>query len=199
MYKKYIKRLIDIILSVIGIPFFLLSFIIVAPIIFISDRGPVFYNANRVGKKGKIFKMYKYRSMKVNSPDIRMNDGSTYNSENDPRVTKVGRVIRKTSIDELPQILNVFWGDMSLIGPRPNLPTVPYNELDEEHKHRLEVRPGITGYNQAYFRNSVSAEQRTKNDNYYVDNVSFFMDVKILVQTVISVLRRDNIYISEKK
>lgn len=199
MYKKCIKRVIDFTLSVIGMPVFLLSFIIVAPIIFISDRGPVFYNANRIGKKGKTFKMYKYRSMNVNAPDIRLNDGSTYNSENDPRVTKVGRILRKTSIDELPQILNVFWGDMSLIGPRPNLPTVPYDELDEAHKHRLEVRPGITGYNQAYFRNSVSAEQRTKNDIYYVDNLSFFLDVKILVQTVITVLRRDNIYSSAKK
>lgn len=199
MYKKCIKRVIDFTLSVIGMPVFLLSFIIVAPIIFISDRGPVFYNANRIGKKGKTFKMYKYRSMYVNAPDIRLNDGSTYNSENDPRVTKVGRILRKTSIDELPQILNVFWGDMSLIGPRPNLPTVPYDELDEAHKHRLEVRPGITGYNQAYFRNSVSAEQRTKNDIYYVDNLSFFLDVKILVQTVITVLRRDNIYSSAKK
>lgn len=199
MYKKCIKRVIDFTLSVIGMPVFLLSFIIVAPIIFISDRGPVFYNANRIGKKGKTFKMYKYRSMNVNAPDIRLNDGSTYNSENDPRVTKVGRILRKTSIDELPQILNVFWGDMSLIGPRPNLPTVPYDELDEAHKHRLEVRPGITGYNQAYFRNSVSAEQRTKNDIYYVDNLSFLLDVKILVQTVITVLRRDNIYSSAKK
>lgn len=199
MYKKCIKRVIDFTLSVIGMPVFLLSFIIVAPIIFISDRGPVFYNANRIGKKGKTFKMYKYRSMNVNAPDIRLNDGSTYNSENDPRVTKVGRILRKTSIDELPQILNVFWGDMSFIGPRPNLPTVPYDELDEAHKHILEVRPGITGYNQAYFRNSVSAEQRTKNDIYYVDNLSFFLDVKILVQTVITVLRRDNIYSSAKK
>lgn len=199
MYKKCIKRVIDFTLSVIGMPVFLLSFIIVAPIIFISDGGPVFYNANRIGKNGKIFKMYKYRSMKVNAPDIRLNDGSTYNSENDPRVTKVGRILRKTSIDELPQILNVFLGDMSLIGPRPNLPTVPYDELDEAHKHRLVVRPGITGYNQAYFRNSVSAEQRTKNDIYYVNNFSFFLDVKILVKTVIAVLRRDNIYSSEKK
>lgn len=199
MYKKYIKRLIDVMLSIIGMPVFVLSFIIIAPIIYVTDKGPVFYNADRIGKKGKLFKMYKFRSMRVNAPDIRLPDGSTYNSENDPRVTKVGRILRKTSIDELPQILNVFLGDMSLIGPRPNLPTVPYDELDEPHKHRLEVRPGITGYNQAYFRNSVGAEQRTKNDNYYVDNLSFFMDVKILIQTIITVLKRDNVYISEKK
>lgn len=199
MYKKYVKRLIDIILSTIGMPFFVAAVIIVAPIIYISDKGPVFYNADRVGKDGKIFKMYKFRSMKVNAPDIRLADGSTFNCENDPRVTKIGRVLRKTSVDELPQILNVFCGNMSLVGPRPNLPTVPYSELDEQHKHRLKVRPGITGYNQAYFRNSVGAERRTKNDNYYVDNLSFFLDVKILIRTFVSVLKKENIYISEKK
>ena len=199
MYKNYVKRLLDIILSLIFMPLFVLSFMIVAPIIHFADKGPVFYNADRVGKCGKVFKMYKFRSMNVHAPDIRLADGSTYNSEKDPRVTKIGRILRKTSVDELPQILNVLFGDMSLIGPRPNLPTVPYNELDKQHKHRLEVRPGITGYNQAYFRNSVSAEQRTKNDNYYVDNISFILDAKILIQTVISVLKKDNIYISEKK
>lgn len=198
MYKKYIKRVLDLILSTIAMPFFLLVFIVIAPIIFFSDKGPIFYNADRIGKNGKKFKMYKFRSMKVNSPDIRLADGSTYNSADDPRVTKVGKFIRKTSLDELPQILNVFLGDMSFIGPRPNLPTVPFNELSESHKHRLEVRPGITGYNQAYFRNSVSAEQRTKNDNYYVDNISFFLDVKIFIQTIISVIKKDNLYSSNK-
>lgn len=197
MYKCIIKRGLDIILSLLGMPFFMLAFIVVAPVIYFTDRGPVFYNATRIGKKGKEFKMYKFRSMKVNAPDIRLADGSTYNGANDPRVTKIGRLIRKTSIDEIPQILNVLLGDMSLIGPRPNLPTVPYSELDEPHKHRLEVRPGITGYNQAYYRNSVSVEIRTKNDNYYVDNISFILDVKILIRTVISVLKRDNIYVSD--
>lgn len=199
MYKKYVKRILDLMISIIGMPFFLLVFIVIAPIIYFSDKGPVFYNADRIGKKGKVFKMYKFRSMKVDAPDIRLPDGSTYNSADDPRVTKIGKIIRKTSVDELPQILNVFLGDMSWIGPRPNLPTVSYAELDEPHRHRLDVKPGITGYNQAYFRNSVSAEQRTINDNYYVNNLSFFLDVKILIRTIISVIKKDNIYISEKK
>lgn len=199
MYKHVVKRIIDIVLSLIGMPFFLLSFVIVAPLIYFTDKGPIFYNAERIGQYGKLFKMYKYRSMYVNAPDIRLADGSTYNGEDDPRVTKIGKILRKTSIDEIPQILNVFLGDMSLIGPRPNLPTVPYEELDEPHKHRLEVRPGITGYNQAYFRNSVSAEKRTQNDNYYVDNISFEFDLKILIKTFVSVIKKDNIYISDKK
>lgn len=199
MYKKYIKRLIDIILSLVGMPFFVLAFLLVAPIIVLSDKGPVFYNAYRVGQNGKVFKMYKFRSMKVNAPDIRLADGSTFNSEDDPRVTKIGRVLRKTSIDEIPQILNVFLGDMSLIGPRPSLPVKSYEELDQGHKHRLLVRPGITGYNQAYFRNSVDAEQRVINDNFYVDNVSFSFDIKILIRTIISVIKKDNIYVSSEK
>ena len=199
MYKLFTKRIIDLILSIICLPILFIFIVIFAPIIYFSDKGPVFYCAMRVGKKGREFKMYKFRSMKVNAPDIRLEDGSTFNSANDSRVTSIGRFLRKTSIDELPQILNVFLGNMSFIGPRPNLPTIPYEELDEDHKNRLEVRPGITGYNQAYFRNSVSIEQRTKNDNYYVDNISFWFDVKIVFKTLISVVKRENIYISENK
>lgn len=197
MYQKVVKRLIDIMLSIIGLPFFIIALIILGPIIYLSDGGAVFYNAERIGKNGKLFKMYKFRSMKKNAPDIRFADGSTYNGEDDPRVTKVGRIMRKTSVDELPQLLNVLIGDMSIIGPRPNLPTIPYELLDEAHKHRLLVRPGITGYNQAYYRNSISPEERTKNDNYYVDNISFVMDIKIFIKTIESVLLRRNIYVSK--
>ena len=122
MYQKYIKRLIDIIFSLIGLIFFLPIFIIIAPIIWLEDKGPIFYNAERLGKNGKIFKMYKFRSMKVNAPDIRNKDGSTYNGNDDPRLTKIGIFIRKTSLDEIPQLLNVFMGDMSFVGPRPFIP-----------------------------------------------------------------------------
>lgn len=193
MYIKFTKRLIDIIVSIIGMPFFAIIFIIVAPIIYISDKGSVFYNADRLGYKGKIYKMFKFRSMKMNAPDIRNADGSTFNSEDDPRVTKIGKILRKTSLDETPQILNVLKGDMSIIGPRPNLPSVPYNQLPEIERKRLDVRPGITGYNQAYFRNSVSSEEKFKNDAKYVESVSFVFDVKILLQTIKSVLKRENI------
>ena len=193
MYKKFVKRLIDIVVSIIGMPFFAIIFIIIAPIIYFSDKGSVFYNADRLGYKGKNYKMYKFRSMKMNAPDIRNADGSTFNSEYDPRVTKIGKVLRKTSLDETPQILNVLKGDMSIIGPRPNLPSVPYDQLPEIERKRLGVRPGITGYNQAYFRNSVSSEEKFKNDVKYVESMSFAFDVKILFQTIKSVLKRENI------
>lgn len=193
MYKTHIKRLMDIIVSLLGLPFFLIIFAVVAPMIYFSDKGSVFYNAERIGYKGKVYKMFKFRSMKMNAPDIRNADGSTFNSENDPRVTKIGRFLRKTSLDETPQILNVLKGDMSIIGPRPNLPSVPYNQLPEIERKRLDVRPGITGYNQAYFRNSVSSEEKFKNDVKYVETVSFAFDIRILFKTIESVIKRENI------
>lgn len=193
MYKKFFKRAIDIVLSLIATPFVLLVIVIMAPFIYLEDRGPVFYNATRRGKNGKNFKMLKLRSMYVNSPDLKNPDGSTYNSDNDPRVTKIGRFMRKTSVDELPQILNVLIGDMSFIGPRPTLVTVPYAELPEINKKRLQMRPGITGYAQAYYRNSISKEEKYEYDCFYVNNVTFRMDVKIILKTVISVLKRENI------
>lgn len=199
MYKHFIKRLIDIVISLIALPFVLLAIIIMAPIIYINDPGPIFYNATRRGKDGKTFKMFKLRSMYVNSPDLRNADGTTFNSSNDPRVTKVGRFMRKTSVDELPQLLNVLFGQMSLIGPRPTLATVPYEELTDDQKKRYVVRPGVTGYSQAYYRNSIGGEEKLKYDCYYVDHVSFVLDVKILLQTVFSVLGHKNIYVSEEE
>ena len=193
MYKHFFKRLFDILFGLIGLPFFLLSVIIFAPIIFFTDRGPVFYNAPRIGKNGKLFKMFKFRSMKVNAPDIRNADGSTYNGDDDPRVTKIGRFMRKTSIDELPQILNILFGQMSLIGPRPD----PPDDMDvytEEQKKKLAIKPGLTGYNQAYFRNSVLQDDKFDHDVYYTEHVSFSLDVKIFFKTIVSVLKRDNVY-----
>lgn len=198
MYKKWIKRGLDILISLIALPFVLLVIAIMAPFIYLEDKGPVFYNATRRGKDGKIFKMFKLRSMYVNSPDLRVADGSTFNSANDPRVTKIGKLMRKTSIDELPQILNVFLGHMSIVGPRPTLVGIPYEQLPENYKHRLKERPGITGYAQAYYRNAISQEEKFQHDCYYVDNVSFSMDIKVLLQTVKSVLKRENIYVSQE-
>ena len=127
MYKAFFKRLFDILIGLVGLPFFLIVFVVFAPIIYFTDKGPIFYNAERIGKDGKLFKMYKFRSMIVNAPDIRLADGSTYNGEDDPRVTKVGRFMRKTSVDELPQLLNVLLGDMSLIGERDIIETTKKN------------------------------------------------------------------------
>ena len=197
MYRKFFKRFLDIVISLIALPFVGLVILIFAPIIWLTDKGPVFYNATRRGMNGKNFKMFKLRSMKVNSPVLRNADGSTYSGDDDPRVTKIGRIMRKLSIDELPQILNVLIGDMSFVGPRPTLASVPYEQLDDVRKKRLTVRPGITGYSQAYFRNSITQDEKFAYDCHYVDHVSFLFDVKILIQTVLSVVRSRNINYKE--
>lgn len=201
MYKHFFKRLFDFLIALIALPFVILAIVIFAPIIFLSDRGPVFYCAPRIGKKGKVYKMVKFRSMKVNSPNLINADGSTYNGDKDPRVTKIGRFMRKMSIDEIPQFLNVLVGHMSLIGPRPHLTThyEGYDKLDEPHKKRLEVRPGITGYSQAYYRNSIGSAEKMKNDVYYAENISFLLDLKIVFKTAASVLKRENIYVTSDK
>jgi len=199
MYKKYIKRWLDFILALIALPFVLLLIGVMAPIIFISDSGQIFYNGLRRGMGGRPFKMFKFRSMYVNSPDIRNQDGSTFNEDSDPRVTKIGRFMRKTSIDEVPQLLNVLIGDMSFVGPRPTLSTKSFDEVEIERRKRYDVRPGITGYAQAYYRNSISQEDKFKYDLYYVDHVSFSLDFKIMLKTALSVLKRENIYISKER
>lgn len=193
MYVKVGKRAIDFIIGLIALPFILLVTVVIAPLIYFNDKGPIFYNAERLGKNGIPFKMYKFRSMMVNAPDIRNEDGSTYNGDADPRVTKIGRFMRKTSIDELPQFLNVLLGNMSLIGPRPD----PLDDMDiytEHQKRKLEVKPGITGYNQAYFRNSVEQNEKFENDVYYAEHVSFILDAKIFFKTIVMVLSHNSVY-----
>lgn len=192
MYKV-IKRFFDILMSLILLPVIIVITIIIGLAIKIQDKGPVFYVSKRIGKNGKIFNMYKFRSMKVNAPDIRLEDGSTYNSVQDNRVTKIGKFIRKTSIDELPQIFNILKGDMSFVGPRPDSAMWIDNYTDEE-KIILTVRPGITGYNQVINRNASNTKEKLKNDIYYVKNKSLFFDIKIAFMTFISVIKSKNIY-----
>lgn len=193
LYRNYIKRILDILFALIMLIFILPIIFIFGIFIKIEDGGPVFYLGERLGKDKKVFKMYKLRSMKVNAPDIRNKDGSTYNAMDDERLTKVGKFIRKTSIDELPQIINILKGDMSFIGPRPDLPEHLYcYENDEVRK--LDVLPGVSGYNQAYNRNAVVWKERLKNDVYYVDNISFILDLKILFKTIFVVILGRGIY-----
>ena len=193
VYKLYVKRLLDILIGLIGFPFFVLAFLIFGPIIRLTDHGPVFYNAERIGKDGKLFKMYKFRSMRVNAPDIRLADGSTYNGADDPRVTGIGKFIRAMSIDELPQILNILNGTMSLIGPRPDPPDW-LDRYPEDIRVFLTVRPGLTGYCQAYWRNGADGEEKMKADAYYATHVSFLFDVKIFIKTIQTVLGHGNTY-----
>lgn len=193
MYKKFFKRFFDILVSLAALPFCALVWLILAPFIYLEDRGTVFYTADRVGKDGKVYKMYKLRSMKMNAEDIRNPDGSTFNGKNDPRVTKVGRFIRKTSLDETAQLLNVLKGDMSWIGPRPATPKI-FENLDDLKRARFAVRPGITGYTQMKYRNSAQGTLRYETDKYYVDNISLALDVKIILGTVKRVLKGSDIY-----
>lgn len=195
MYRRFFKRLIDIVGAIILLPFVLIEIIILAPIIWLTDRGPVFYNANRAGKGYKPFKMFKLRSMYVNSPDLKNPDGSTFNSENDPRVTPIGKFMRKTSLDEFPQFINVLIGDMSFIGPRPKLYSkeMSLDMMNEDWRDSFKVKPGISGYAQAYFRNSITQDEKFHWDAYYANNISFLMDVKIILKTIKSVLLRENI------
>ncbi len=193
MYKKYLKRFLDIFLSLLGLPILIIVLILFAPIIYLTDKGSIFYNAPRLGRNGAIFKMYKLRSMYLNSPDIRLEDGSTYNASDDPRVTPIGRFLRKTSLDEAPQIINVLKGEMSVVGPRPDLPDIV--DLYGENQHiRMSVRPGITGYCQAYFRNNIRLEDRFENDAYYARNISFKMDIRIIFKTAVIVLLQKKVY-----
>lgn len=188
-----VKRLLGILFSLMALPFVLLLVLVVGLAIKLEDGGPVFYMAPRTGRYGKEFRMFKFRSMKVNAPDIRMEDGSTYNAEDDPRVTKVGKFIRRTSIDELPQILNILIGDMAWIGPRPD--SVSYlDKYTEEERQILNVRPGITGWNQAVNRNSVGTKEKLRNDIYYVQHISLGMDVKIVWLTIKTVLSSKDVY-----
>ena len=195
MYRLVFKRFLDLIGSLIILPFVLVEVVLLSPVIWIIDRGPVFYNAIRAGKDYKPFKMFKLRSMYQNSPDLRNPDGSTFNSDNDPRVTPIGRIMRKTSLDELPQFLNILLGHMSFVGPRPKLynPDRKLEDMDENRRKSYSVKPGVTGYAQAYFRNSITQDEKFKWDAYYAENVSFWMDIKILWQTVVSVIGRKNI------
>lgn len=197
MYKRYVKRIFDIVISLLAMPFIGILIIFVGSAIFLEDRGSVFYKARRRGINGTIFEMYKFRSMKMNAPDIRNKDNSTYNSPDDPRITRVGKFLRKTSIDELPQFINVLRGEMSMIGPRPVTTDRPLDEYDEKRRVRLTVKPGITGYAQAYYRNSISQEEKLAVDAEYAQNVTFLGDCKIVLKTIETVLLRKNVYAVE--
>lgn len=190
------KRIADLLVCIVLLPIFLLILIGVSLAIKLDDKGPVFYNAPRIGKNFIPFKMYKFRSMKVNAPDIRTEDGSTFNSANDPRLTRVGKFIRKTSLDETPQIINVLLGDMSVVGPRPDDLEEAKHYVGNESR-KLEVLPGITGYAQAFFRNSIPWKERIKHDIYYVDNISLELDAKIIAKTIVTVFRQDGVFVSK--
>ncbi|MBE5833998.1 MAG: sugar transferase [Butyrivibrio sp.] len=185
-YERVVKRIIDIIVSGIFLIFFSWLYLILYFVVRTKLGSPVLFKQDRPGYKGKVFKMYKYRSM----TDERDENGELLPDE--VRLTSFGKKLRSTSLDELPEMLNVFKGDMSLIGPRPLL--VSYLPLyNERQSHRHDVRPGITGYAQAYGRNSITWEEKFEKDVYYVENCSFLLDLKIIFHTIKVVLNHEGI------
>ena len=183
MYKNYMKRLIDVILCSIGIIILSPVFLITALLIKLESKGPIIFKQERLGKNGNIFKIYKFRSMCVGA------GSGVYSGKNDSRVTKVGKIIRATSIDELPQFFNILKGDMSIIGPRPALTYHPwkYEEYNDEQKHMFDIRPGVTGWAQINGRKEVEWPRRIELNVWYVRNVSFLLDIKIFFMTIFKV------------
>ena len=194
----FFKRVFDIILSVLALILLSPVFLIIAICIKCDSRGPVFFKHHRIGKNGKPFGMYKFRSMVCDAdklfetlPDeMKREFEESYKITNDPRITKIGKFLRETSLDELPQFLNVIKGDLSLVGPRPII-EVELEKYGENKDKFLSVIPGITGYWQANGRSAVTYEQRMEMELYYVDNASLWLDIKVLFQTVFAVFKRD--------
>ena len=186
MYKLFLKRTFDIILSFLILLVLSPVFLIVAVLVKVESKGPIIFKQERLGRNGKPFKMYKFRSMCVNAES---QGTGVYSHKGDPRVTKVGRIIRATSIDELPQIFNILKGDMSFIGPRPPLTYHPWkiDEYTDEQFRMFEVRPGITGWAQVNGRKAVEWDKRIEMNVWYVDNVGLLLDLKILFMTVFKV------------
>ena len=192
-YQIVLKRLVDMIVSLLALIILSPLFLILAIAIVVDDRGPVFYKSKRIGRNFKEFNMYKFRSMKVNAPNLLNEDGSTYNAKNDPRVTKVGRFLRESSLDELAQLINVLKGDMSLIGPRAG-DVESKDTYAEDEKAKTLVRPGISGLTQAYYRNGLGVREKRLYDAWYAHNVTIWMDIRIIFRTVKTVFCRENIY-----
>jgi lipopolysaccharide/colanic/teichoic acid biosynthesis glycosyltransferase len=186
MYKKIIKRFLDFVIALIGLVLILPLFVLVIVGLFFANHGKPFFFQIRPGKNGRLFKIIKFKTMN----DKKDSEGNLLSDEY--RLTKIGAFVRKTSLDEIPQLLNVLKGDMSLIGPRPLLPE--YLPLyNESQSRRHEVKPGITGWAQVNGRNAISWAQKFEYDVWYVENVSFLLDLKILYQTIKKVFKREGI------
>lgn len=200
---KFTKRIIDIIGSIIGILILIPTTLIIylARKVLKEDKGPLFYEQLRYGKNGKVFRLYKFRSMCIgadkklkeyleNNDEAREEFEKTHKLQNDPRITKIGNFLRKSSLDELPQMINILKGDMSFVGQRP----VVEKEVEEYGTNKdkfLSVRPGLTGYWQVNGRSNTTYEERMKMELYYVDNCSLWLDIKIFFKTFITVFKKE--------
>ena len=198
---KFVKRTFDFIVALAAIVAISPLLLIISAIVYLGDPGPVIYGQLRIGKNGKAFKMWKFRSMYKNADKMidqltdeqRQQYITEFKIDNNPRITPVGNFLRKTSLDELPQLFNVLCNDMSLVGPRPLIESEIQTYYADMFDTLLSVKPGVTGYWQAYARNNATYQsgQRQQMEMYYVNHASIMLDIKILFRTVASVLRRD--------
>ncbi len=195
---RYMKRFLDIVIASIGLIILSPVFLVISILIKIESPGPVFFGHKRIGKNGKEFKLWKFRSMVENAEELIKNFTpeqmkefkENFKLENDPRVTKIGKILRKTSLDELPQLINIIKGDLSIIGPRP----VIGEELNKYRNNKnkfLSVTPGLTGYWAANGRSNTSYQQRMMMELYYIDNISLELDAKIFFKTILSVVKKE--------
>ena len=179
MYRKFVKRVLDVLIAILLLVLFAIPMILIAIAIKVEDHGPVFFKQYRTGRYGKVFRLIKFRSMKV--------DNDVHDFKCADKHTKVGSFLRKTSLDELPQVFNILKGEMSFIGPRPWIPDY-YENMNAEQRKRVNVRPGITGLAQAKGRNGLTIFEKIKFDVHYVENLTFFEDCKVIFLTIVTVL-----------
>ncbi len=194
----FLKRIMDILGSTIGLILLAIPFLIIAVKIKRDSPGPVFFKQERLGKDGVSFYIIKFRTMVVNAEHI--GTGLKVKDDTDDRITRTGHFLRKTSLDELPQLINVWKGDMSLVGPRPPVTYHPYDGFEnypDEMKKRFDMRPGMTGLAQVEVRNSVSWDERIVYDVRYVEQFSIVLDIQLLLKTVKKVLKSDSIYANQ--
>lgn len=191
MYRGFLKRAIDMVLSLLALVILSPLFAITALAVKLDSSGPVLFRQQRLGLHGMEFTIYKFRSMSVGAEHT---GSGVYSESGDPRVTAVGRIIRATSIDELPQLVNIIRGDMAIVGPRPPLTYHPWpiESYTEQQLHMFDVRPGVTGWAQVHGRKSVEWHERIRLNVWYAENVSFLLDVRIILMTVLKVLRNDD-------
>ncbi|MDA9461304.1 Undecaprenyl-phosphate galactosephosphotransferase [Enterococcus mundtii 3F] len=195
LYKQIFKRVLDVCISIVVLIIFSPIILILSILIKLTSEGPVFFKQKRLGLNGENFFIYKFRTMCVGAENI--GDGLTIKTASDNRITTIGGFLRKTGLDELPQLINVIIGDMSLIGPRPPVTYFPYdgfNAYPEWAKKRFAVRPGITGLAQCTVRNSVSWDKRIEIDLHYLEEISFTNDLKIIYKTILKVFKIQDIY-----
>ncbi len=197
MYKSLFKRFFDFFISFIMLVILSPLFFVLAVAVKLDSKGPVFFKQERIGLNAKVFNIYKFRSMCVGAES--MGTGQ-YSYSGDPRVTRVGKILRATSLDELPQLINIIKGDMSFIGPRPPLTYHPWDisEYSDEQLRMFELRPGITGWAQVHGRKDVEWHERIRLNVWYVDNCTLWLDIKIFFKTIFSIVKNeDNVNVGE--